>query len=347
VTIRSDTILGGLIGCAVGDAIGLPREGLSAQRAARLFPVFQRYYFLGTNGATSDDFDHACMTVESLAASKGDSKIFAHELARRIRTWAVCVPGGIGLATLRASIKLCLGYGPEHSGVFSAGNGPAMRSYVIGVYSQDTKLMIELVRASTRITHIDRRAFTGALVIALAGRCSAYGSDTPPDVFLKQARELLTTAEADDGFLLSIEEVVDSVKSGEATTQFAQRYGRDGVSGYIYHTVPVVIHAWLSHPLNLENAIKSVVDCGGDTDTTGAIVGGIVGARVGIKHIPAPWIDKLLLWPRGFKRTSQLATAVGNDTSQICVPAWQYLLRNLWFNPLVLLHGLRRLAPPY
>jgi YD repeat-containing protein len=60
------------IGCAVGDALGLHREGLSARRAAKMFPDPDRYYFLGRYGTTSDDYDHASMTVEALCAAGGD-----------------------------------------------------------------------------------------------------------------------------------------------------------------------------------------------------------------------------------------------------------------------------------
>jgi ADP-ribosyl-[dinitrogen reductase] hydrolase len=41
-----------------------------------------------------------------------------------------------------------------------------------------------------------------------------------------------------------------------------------GISGYVYQTVPIAIHAWLSHPENYHNAVLAVIKCGGDTDTT-------------------------------------------------------------------------------
>jgi len=37
-----------------------------------------------------------------------------------------------------------------------------------------------------------------------------------------------------------------------------------------------------------------VIECGGDTDSTAAIVGGIVGSAVGKAGIPTEWLDDLL-----------------------------------------------------
>jgi ADP-ribosyl-[dinitrogen reductase] hydrolase len=40
-----------------------------------------------------------------------------------------------------------------------------------------------------------------------------------------------------------INQTVDSVKDGESTLQFASKLGLSkGVSGYVYHSVPVAIH---------------------------------------------------------------------------------------------------------
>jgi ADP-ribosyl-[dinitrogen reductase] hydrolase len=145
-----------------------------------------------------------------------------------------------------------------------------------------------------------------------------------------------------------MEDVTASVRAGEATQTFAQRLGGGGVSGYIYHTVPAVIHAWLSHPEDFPAAVKTVISCGGDSDTTGSILGGIVGARVGPNGIPDEWIDGLILWPRGIQQAETLAANVAAlSTADLRVPAWKYLVRNAWFDTVVLLHGLRRLGPPY
>ncbi len=343
---RRDIVLGGLIGCAVGDALGLHREGLSARRAAKMFPDPDRYYFLGRRGATSDDYDHACMTVEALCAAGGDPEGFARELASRIKVWAACIPGGIGLATLKSSIKLWVGVSPTKSGVFSAGNGPAMRSHILGCCISDLPQLIDFVRASTLISHTDPKAFTGALAIAMASRHSSTADRVAAEVFLDETRRAIGSASGDAAFVRTLEDAIASVGRGETTQDYAKCLGRSGVSGYIYHTVPVVIHAWLSYPDDFPTAIKAIISCGGDSDTTGSILGGIIGARLGRTGIPSEWIDGLILWPRSIQKAGALADALATG-GQSRVPAWKYIMRNAWFDSVVLLHGLRRLAPPY
>jgi ADP-ribosylglycohydrolase len=44
--------------------------------------------------------------------------------------------------------------------------------------------------------------------------------------------------------------------------------------------------------------VRSVIECGGDTDTVAAITGGICGAEVGEAGIPAEWINRIRDWPR-------------------------------------------------
>ena len=47
----------------------------------------------------------------------------------------------------------------------------------------------------------------------------------------------------------------------------------EGVSGYVMHTVPVVLYTWLLHGTDFQRAVEEVILLGGDSDTTGAIVG--------------------------------------------------------------------------
>ena len=262
------SIIGCLLGTAIGDAFGLPYEGLSKQRQKKLFPNSKNYNFIFNKGMISDDTEHTCMVAQSLIVSAGNKSIFTKQLAFRLRWWLLGLPAGIGYATLKSIIKLWLGFPPQKSGVFSAGNGAAMRSAIIGVcYGNDIQKLQELVRASTRLTHTDIKAEYGALAVALAAYLSSQQLLISPQSYYDKLENLIGLEQVE--FLSLIKQACDSAEFAETTQSFAAKIGLSkGITGYIYHTVPVVIQAWLKYQQDYQTAILEIVSCGGDTDTT-------------------------------------------------------------------------------
>ena len=344
--------LGSLLGSAVGDAIGLPYEGLSPRRAAALLGPPTRHRLLFGRGMVSDDAEHACMAAVALARSGGDPDRFSRHLARQLRWWIASLPAGTGMATARAAIRLWMGMPPTRSGVWSAGNGPAMRAPILGAAVADLDLLRRLVVASSVLTHTDPRATEGALVVAAAARiASTVPSPTPSD--LESALKAWRIP-ADQQFASLLDAAMTSVASAEPTAEFAARSGMQrGVSGFIVHTVPVSIHAWLSSPTDLRRVIMSCVACGGDADTTAAIAAGIAGSTVGPAGVPSDWLSSLWASPRHVAWMTAVAAAAwsaANARSPSPVPrlAWPLIpIRNLALLATVLAHGFRRLAPPY
>ncbi len=350
---RLKSIIGCLLGTAVGDAIGLPYEGLSRRRAARIYGSLERHRFLFGRGMVSDDTEHTCIVAQALIASAGDVDLFRRYFARQLRLWLLGLPAGIGVATLKSCLRLCVGFSPSRSGVFSAGNGPAMRAAILGAAIDDPRLLRELVQASTRITHTDPKAEYGAWAVASAARMACRDKeDISPEVFIREFRSSLQGEGSELTMLL--DDACASVQRGDATVVFADSLGcTQGVSGYVYHSVPVAIHAWLSNPEDYRSAVMSVVECGGDTDSTAAIVGGIVGARVGKRGIPSHWLQGLFEWPRTIGWLEQLGRQLDSVLKSqaagppIRLPVWGLLPRNVFFVAVVLYHGFRRLLPPY
>lgn len=350
--MKQSHIIGSILGTAVGDAIGLPYEGLSPSRASKLlgFPNQHRLFF--GFGMVSDDTEHTCIVAQSLIAAGGNLAEFQNQLAWRLRFWLLGLPAGIGLTTLRSILKLWAGASPTKSGVFSAGNGPAMRAAILGTVISDADQLRDAVQIATRITHTDPRAEYGAFTIALAARNACQATTISGDEFLSELNSYLGS---DANQLLSlISQTVESVKHTESTPQFAAGLGLSrGVSGYIYHSVPVAIHAWLSHQQDYQGAIIATVQCGGDTDSTAAMVGGIVGASVGKQGIPTEWLNRLVEPSRSIKWMERLAKQLdasietGVADQPIQVPIFSLLLRNIFFLLVVLVHGFRRLLPPY
>jgi ADP-ribosylglycohydrolase len=350
----NDRFAGAILGTLVGDALGLPREGMSARRAARVFggaPL--RHRFLFGRGMMSDDTEHTCLTAQALLAHPDNPTAFAKSLAWKLRFWLLGLPAGVGFGTLRAILKLWIGFPPSKSGVRSAGNGPGMRAPIIGAcLSYEVDKLKEFVRASTLITHSDPKASEGALAVAL---CAAYAvNHKPGDVeagwLLAQVGDYLEDTELID--LLS--NVNTQLAAGAPVAQFASSLGLDkGVSGYMYHTVPVAIFAWLRHMHSFREAVGNVILLGGDTDTTGAIVGALAGATLGASAIPEVWLGKIFEWPRSVKwmrrLSARLSTRFSNAEEARPVRLfWPGLFpRNLLYMPVVLAHGFRRLLPPY
>ncbi len=226
-----------------------------------------------------------------------------------------------------------------------------MRSAVLGVAIEDEAELKSFVRASTRLTHTDPKAEYGALAIALAARESAHFEQVDSLRWLDCVKRCL--GEEGHELLRSLRDVVESVQRGESTRTFCDAQGlQRGVTGYVYHTVPACIHAWLRNPGNLGAALTEIIECAGDADTTAAIVGGIVGAGVGNEGVPEELKRSLAEWPRPLVWMQQLGVRLSEaqhntpsrapELNPVCT-----LLRNVLFLVVVLIHGFRRLGPPY
>jgi len=50
----------------------------------------------------------------------------------------------------------------------------------------------------------------------------------------------------------------------------------------------------LKSEVSYEEAMNQILLKGGDTDTNAAIVGGIMGAAVGLSNIPPAWVQKMM-----------------------------------------------------
>jgi len=349
-----DAVVGCLLGQAVGDMMGLPAENLSARRIAKWFPKFDRPRFLFGHGMGSDDTEHACMTANALLRSGGDRHRFRRSLAWRLRWWFLGVPAGIGKATLKACVKLWLGWPSHNSGVKSAGNGPAMRAALIGLVAPAEELT-HFVTDATRLTHIDPMAEDGAAIVAGFAR---YARDPQlPQRCVHMVREMVKLAEKDGRFSplwKHLQHVDIGLEFWMSVEEFASSLGLSrGVTGYIAHTVPVAIYAFLRHPDDYRAAIESVIRCGGDTDTVAAITGALVGTRVGKAGIPTEWLDRWCDWPRSIRYIEKLGGRLAEGKWRtapqpaIGLAWWAIPFRNLFFFVVVLCHVVRRMLPPY
>ena len=307
----AEALEGCLLGTAAGDMLGLPFENLSRAQVGRLLRgPLEQSLFLG-RGLVADDTEHTVMVARSLLEAPHDATRFARRFAARLRWWLLGAPPGVGGATARGVLKLWIGFPPSRSGVRSAGNGPAMRAALIGVLcGDDLARLAALMRASVAITHVDDRAHDGALLVACAAACSHAAKARAPSALLADLRARHAGARGGEAGPLSdiVAGMDDALRRDLGVGDYASSLGCEkGVTGFVMHTVPVAIYAWLRHGDDFRRAITEVVRCGGDTDSVAAITGAVVGAGLGPDAIPASWLDRTLEAPGAIARLRRLA----------------------------------------
>jgi ADP-ribosyl-[dinitrogen reductase] hydrolase len=225
-----------------------------------------------------------------------------------------------------------------------------MRSAIIGAYfANEAEKRRAFVSASTRLTHTDPKAETAALAVAEAA-ARAVSQNESAEEWLAH----LASFGCDEEWQAICKKLADALASQLSVEGFADALGlQNGVTGYAYHSVPVAIYASLRHGGDFRQALEAALNCGGDTDTVGAIVGGIVGAGLGRKCIPGDLVSGVCEWPRSISLLDSVANRLAepNHNNRPIGSIGYFwpglILRNILFVVVVLVHGSRRLAPPY
>ena len=347
------SIVGCMLGTAVGDALSLPYKGLSRDRIQKFVPLIRGHRFILSKGAISYNTEHICMVAQSLIISGGEEAEFTHALATRLRWWLLGLPIGINLGTLKAIAKLWQKSPSTASGTNSAENSPAVRSAILGVcYGAERQKLLSLVRASTTMTHSDFKAQHGAIAVAVAAYLAASQvSVSPQDYYLTLQKYFDPLPEE---FISLIKQACDSAAKKETGAMFANYFGdRAGVSSDVYHAIPIVIQVWLRYQQDYFYGVREIICLGGNTNATATILGGIVGASVGKSGIPRKWLKDI--WD--FPRTVKWIEALGARLAKTCLEEIKqpplalafYLipLRNLLFLGIYVIHACRRIFPPY
>ena len=302
--MQVDAAMRSLRGVALGDSLGLVYEGLKNGRGLRLYPFPLRQRLIFGRGFVSDDTVQSAIVLVALKRSEGDVERFGRELAKGLRAWFLSAPPGIGLSTIKACLRLCLGVNWRKSGVYSGGNGAAMRVAVLGaVFSNDDENRVRFVDVCSRVTHTHPLAVAGAQVVALAAALEVEGR---------------------------VDEFDELVAKLEPDWPWDQGWSDSGPSGYVVESVNAAVAIWRKR-LSLLESMEEVVRLGGDTDTIGAIVGGMMGADLDDVESDL-W--RIMGWP-------------GLEDIGERVPYFRLLGSHLVELPIILANGFRRLLPPF
>ncbi len=292
-SLIEESLTGSAMGLFAGDALGAPLEGASHQA------IQQRFGWVGEMivghrepGSYTDDTQLMIGILEALAE---DDTLPDGRLARR---FAENFERGRGYGSSTGGTLLLVKCGempPEALSRDSFGNGGAMGIAPLGVYfSEHLALVGERAAAACRTTHHHPEALAGALAVALCAalvtQCRLAGESLSRKAVLERlmgAESLRASPIAEP--LSRLAGMPLQATPPDRAAFLARTFG---CNLRAVESVPVAIAAALSAS-SLREAVEVAVNAGGDTDTQGAMAGGIAGAYFGGEALPGSWLEVL------------------------------------------------------
>jgi len=295
-----------LLGLAVGDALGVPVEFISRHARHRDSVTGLRGY--GTHhqppGTWSDDASLTFCLAETLATKGFD----VPDAASRFVRWqdeAYWTAHGrvfdIGIATAEALQRVRCGVAPLHAGgkdEYSNGNGSLMRilPLVFAIKDLSAAERFRAVREMSSITHAHIRSVMACFIYVEMAR-QLLGGLAIGDAFAAMQRVVNDFFRAEGiGSELEIRQFHRLLENpyGDYLIKPLADYPEDEIksTGYVVHTLEAALWCLLRHD-TYAATVLAAVNLGDDTDTTGAVAGGLAGLAYGEGGIPADWLAGL------------------------------------------------------
>lgn len=267
-----DRFVACLWGLALGDALGARHEG---------GPVVGALWRAVTlNGLRwTDDTQMALGLAESLLARGGlDPDHVARSWAEGWQRWRGYGPGA---SRLLARIRQGADWREANRAVFpdgSFGNGAAMRAAPLGLYFHgDEAALRSATTLASSITHAHPLGIEGGLCIARAVDLAL--DDVSPDAMVRHLQAFLRQEE----FLVRLGRLPALLAEQPGPRQVRRELG---ASVRAHESAVTAVYLALRFGDSFEDMMRFIIAMGGDTDTIGAMAGGIFGAFHGTAALP-------------------------------------------------------------
>ena len=288
----------GIMGLAIGDAIGVPVEFRSRQEISKNPVISMREY--GTHdqpmGTWSDDTSLTLALMDSIVEN---NTIDYMDIMDRFSNWLINCDYtatdevfDVGNSTSRAIMNYGRGVDPLECGGISEyenGNGSLMRILPIAYYLKKFTLPIdnrmEIIHNVSALTHRHP--------ISLIG-CGIY-----INIAMKLLEEKLSLYESveqgiKNTFEYYKEKSWSDISAYARLKELSNFLGLSDIeiksSGYVVHTLESALWCLLNTNSYAECVLKAV-NLGDDTDTVGAVAGGLAGIYYGLEQIPKDWLN--------------------------------------------------------
>jgi ADP-ribosyl-[dinitrogen reductase] hydrolase len=286
-----------LISTAIGDALGVPVE-FKSRLYLKENPVTDMLAY-GTHyqpkGTWSDDTSLMLCLAESMTEG-----LDVNKLAQKFIAWKndnLWTPHGwvfdIGIGTRIAIERLENGTQPELAGGFEEmdnGNGSLMRILPLILHTKDLDInqRFDWTKKISSITHAHIRSIMACFYYLEFAKKIIDGKDKF-EAYRELQSELIIYSENRKINSLEIQ------KFNRLLLNDISKIEENNISssGYVIDTLEASIWCILTTE-NYKEAVLKAVNLGNDTDTTGAVTGGLAGLIYGINEIPIEWSSILV-----------------------------------------------------
>ncbi len=281
-----DNFRGALAGLAIGDALGMPFEGISFDEIREKHGVVKEFMPSDDGlsaGEWTDDTEQALILAESLCETLYFSPDNFAEKLKKIQ-----LSHRYGPTSTRAITNLKRGYSWRESGIESDTDGSSMRVSPIGLlYHYNYSLVENYAAIASSITHKGNAAIAGSVAVAVAIACILNEDDMLFEEVVKRVEKYDT---------LTAEKIEYAYQIRNASLSKAVK--ELGNTIMAFDAVPMAFYCYFSSK-NFEQAVIKGASAGGDTDTIAAMAGSMKGAETGFEKIPAKFkkikdLDRIL-----------------------------------------------------
>ena len=310
--MNNSKVLSGLMGVCIGDALGVPVE-FSSRNERRIKPVTTMIGYGAHNqppGTWSDDSSMTLCLAECLCTGF-DLEAIAHSFYRW-RYENYWTPYGkvfdIGGTTSAAISRIKKGVRAVEAGGKddrNNGNGSLMRILPLAYHYKNVDFpeLIQQVHDCSCITHGHLRSQIACGIYISIAICLLEGLE--PKAAYLQGIENIQPIYSQEKYAEELSRF-KKILSGDIQTIPPERIH---ASGYVLDTLEASLWCLLTTNSFAEAVLKAV-NLGEDTDTTGAVTGGLAGIYYGIENMPNEWIEIIARKDDIVNLASHLETAI-------------------------------------
>jgi ADP-ribosylglycohydrolase len=307
-----DRLLGRIHGClagvALGDALGMPMAGWTPAEVKRRYGRVETLIAPAPDhplhgklplGSITDDTQLTMAIVDMILV---DGKVTRRGMADRIVKWVaenhLLETRILGPSTKAAVQALMAGRDPSETGKAGTTNGGGMKIAPIGLINvnRTTVKLVADVEEACMPTHNTGVAIAAASAVA-AAVAQALRPDATINSVVSASRRAARLGEM-RGAQLAYPSIDKRIKMAARivrgkTPERAAEALYDQIGGDIASSdaIPTAIGLFVAGGGDAMKTITLTANMGGDTDTIGAMVGGIAGAYSGIDAFPTRMLD--------------------------------------------------------